>query len=437
MIKESDLETMFFQLLISLKILYSLILIAMKKIILSICLLFSWVGAFAQKPIEGDWMGKLNLGPQSLTIVLHVNSDAQGKVECTLDSPDQGAKGIAVETDYCSSDSISVSLASLALSFQGKLKGDEIVGTFTQGQSFPLVLKRGEEKLNRPQNPVAPYPYKTEEVAFKNVADGATLVGTLSYPIGYKKGKTPVVLMVTGSGQENRDEEIFDHKPFLVIADYLARHGVATLRYDDRGFGKSTGGDVEHATTLDFMRDAASGVDFLRTSKQFGKVGVLGHSEGGSIAFMLGAKGKVDFVISMAGIGVKGDTALTAQTNKILELTGQSMRFSTHQYRMNAIIKRSPWLNFFIDYDPSEDISKTLCPVMAINGSRDIQVISSLNLAGIKAHLKPNPKNIIKEYPSLNHLFQHCKTGNVSEYRIIEETVSPEVLEDIVRFIKQ
>ena len=437
MIKESDLETMFFRLLISLKILCFLIFIVMKKIILSICLLCSWAGAFAQKPIEGDWMGKLNLGPQSLTIVLHVNCDAQGKAECTLDSPDQGAKGIAVETDYCSSDSISISLASLALSFQGKLKGDEIVGTFTQGQSFPLVLKRGEEKLNRPQNPVAPYPYKTEEVTFKNVADGATLVGTLSYPIGYKKGKTPVVLMVTGSGQENRDEEIFDHKPFLVIADYLARHGVATLRYDDRGFGKSTGGDVEHATTLDFMRDAASGVDFLRTSKQFGKVGILGHSEGGSIAFMLGAKGKVDFVISMAGVGVKGDTALTAQANKILELTGQSMRYSTHQYRMNAIIKRSPWLNFFIDYDPSADISKTLCPVMAINGSRDIQVISSLNLAGIKAHLKPNPKNIIKEYPSLNHLFQHCKTGNVSEYRMIEETISPEVLEDIVRFIKQ
>ena len=382
-------------------------------------------------------MGKLNLGPQSLTIVLHVNCNAQGKVECTLDSPDQGVKGIAVETDYCSSDSISVSLASLALSYQGKLKGDEIVGTFIQGQSFPLILKRGEEKLNRPQNPVTPYPYKTEEVAFKNVADGATLVGILSYPVGYKKGKTPVVLMVTGSGQENRDEEIFDHKPFLVIADYLARHGVATLRYDDRGFGKSTGGDVEHATTLDFMRDAASGVDFLRTSKQFGKVGILGHSEGGSIAFMLGAKGKVDFVISMAGIGVKGDTALTAQANKILELTGQSMRFSTHQYRMNAIIERSPWLNFFIDYDPSGDISKTLCPVMAINGSRDVQVIPSLNLMGIKAHLKPNSKNIIKEYPSLNHLFQHCKTGNVLEYRMIEETISLEVLEDIVRFIKQ
>ena len=317
------------------------------------------------------------------------------------------------------------------------MKGDEIVGTFTQGMAFPLTLKRGEEKLKRPQNPMEPFPYKTEEVTFTNATDKATLVGTLSYPIAYKKGKTPVVLMVTGSGQENRDEEIFGHKPFLVIADYLARHGVASLRYDDRGFGKSTGGDVKHATTADFARDAASGIEFLRTLKCFSKVGVLGHSEGGSIAFMLGAKGKVDFVISMAGIGVRGDTALTAQANRLLELSGQPMRLSTLQYRVNAYMKKSPWLNFFMDYDPSGDISKTLCPVMAINGERDVQVISSLNLIGIKGHLTENPKNFVKEYPALNHLFQHCTTGNVSEYRMIEETISPEVLEDIVRFIKQ
>ena len=282
-----------------------------------------------------------------------------------------------------------------------------------------------------------PFPYKTEEVTFTNATDKATLVGTLSYPTDYKKGKTPVVLMVTGSGQENRDEEVFGHKPFLVIADYLARHGVASLRYDDRGFGKSTGGDVKHATTADFARDAASGIEFLRTLKCFGKVGVLGHSEGGSIAFMLGAKGKVDFVISMAGIGVRGDTALTAQANRLLELSGQPMRLSTLQYHVNAYMKKSPWLNFFMDYDPSGDISKTLCSVMAINGERDVQVISSLNLIGIKGHLTENPKNFVKEYPALNHLFQHCTTGNVSEYRMIEETISPEVLEDIARFIKQ
>ena len=409
----------------------------MKKTLLLLCLLCPFFGVSAQHTMDGVWTGKLNVGPQTLTLVLHVVHEASGNAVCSLDSPDQGAMNIPVKSDYCSVDSISVSLEQLGLSYQGRLKGDEIVGTFTQGSVFPLTLKRGEEKLKRPQNPMEPFPYKTEEVTFTNATDKATLVGTLSYPIAYKKGKTPVVLMVTGSGQENRDEEIFGHKPFLVIADYLARHGVASLRYDDRGFGKSTGGDVKHATTADFARDAASGIEFLHTLKCFSKVGVLGHSEGGSIAFMLGAKGKVDFVISMAGIGVRGDTALTAQANRLLELSGQPMRLSTLQYHVNAYMKKSPWLNFFMDYDPSDDISKTLCPVMAINGERDVQVISSLNLIGIKAHLTENPKNFVKEYPALNHLFQHCTTGNVSEYRMIEETISPEVLEDIVRFIKQ
>lgn len=409
----------------------------MKKTLLLLCFLCSFFSVSAQYTMDGVWTGKLNVGPQTLTLVLHVAHEASGNAVCSLDSPDQGAMNIPVKSDYCSADSINISLEQLGLSYQGRLKGDEIVGTFTQGAAFPLTLKRGEETLKRPQNPMEPFPYKTEEVTFTNATDKATLAGTLSYPTDYKKGKTPVVLMVTGSGQENRDEEVFGHKPFLVIADYLARHGVASLRYDDRGFGKSTGGDVKHATTADFARDAASGIEFLRTLKCFSKVGVLGHSEGGSIAFMLGAKGKVDFVISMAGIGVRGDTALTAQANRLLELSGQPMRLSTLQYHVNAYMKKSPWLNFFMDYDPSDDITKTLCPVMAINGERDVQVISSLNLIGIKGHLTENPKNFVKEYPALNHLFQHCTTGNVSEYRMIEETISPEVLEDIVRFIKQ
>ena len=409
----------------------------MKKTLLLLCFLCSFFSVSAQHAMDGVWTGKLNVGPQTLTIVLHVAHETSGNVVCSLDSPDQGAMNIPVKSDYCSADSISISLEQLGLSYQGRLKGDEIVGTFTQGATFPLTLKRGEETLKRPQIPVEPFPYKTEEVTFTNATDKATLAGILSYPTDYKKGKTPVVLMVTGSGQENRDEEVFGHKPFLVIADYLARHGVASLRYDDRGFGKSIGGDVKHATTADFARDAASGIEFLRTLKCFSKVGVLGHSEGGSIAFMLGAKGKVDFIISMAGIGVRGDTALTAQANRLLELSGQPMRLSTLQYRVNAYIKKSPWLNFFMDYDPSGDITKTLCPVMAINGERDVQVISSLNLIGIKDYLTENPKNFVKEYPALNHLFQHCTTGNVSEYRMIEETISPEVLEDIARFIKQ
>ena len=243
------------------------------------------------------------------------------------------------------------------------------------------------------------------------------------------------MLMVTGSGLENRDEEVFDHKPFLVIADYLARNGIATLRYDDRSFGESKGGDVKNATTKDFARDAEAGIAYLKSTKKFGKVGVLGHSEGGSIAFMLGAKDKVDFIISMAGIGVKGDTVLTAQTNKAMELAGQTKRLTTLQYRVNTMFQKSPWLNYFIDYDPAADIAATKCPVMAINGDKDIQVISSLDLPRIKKNLHENKYNFIREYPSLNHLFQHCTTGTPSEYRSIEETISPEVLSDMAKWI--
>jgi hypothetical protein len=192
---------------------------------------------------------------------------------------------------------------------------------------------------------------------------------------------------------------------------------------------------VKNATTKDFARDAEAGITYLKSTKKFGKVGVLGHSEGGSIAFMLGAKDKVDFIISMAGIGVKGDTVLTAQTNKAMELAGQTKRLTTLQYRVNTMFQKSPWLNYFIDYDPAADIAATKCPVMAINGDKDIQVISSLDLPRIKKNLHENKYNFIREYPSLNHLFQHCTTGALSEYRSIEETISPEVLSDMAKWI--
>ena len=240
--------------------------------------------------------------------------------------------------------------------------------------------------------------------------------------------------MVTGSGAENRDEEVFDHKPFLVIADYLARHGVASLRFDDRGVGKSTG-SMEGATTKDFADDVLAGIEMLRGLKQFSKVGVLGHSEGGSIAFMLGAKQKVDFIISMAGVGAKGDTALTAQANRTYELMGVPMQVNVAQYRAQVAQLNSPWLNYFLDYDPVPDIQGTRCPVLAINGDKDVQVVSSLNLKGIEMALPKNKKNLVKEYPSLNHLFQHCTTGLPTEYAGIEETISEEVLGDIATWI--
>ena len=386
--------------------------------------------------ISGPWTGQLDLGAQKLTIVLHFDKDASGKDVCTMDSPDQSAKGIPATLNFISADSVNIAVPSIGMTYSGKLNEGELKGTFSQmGMKLPLDMKPGEVKHNRPQHPVEPYPYQTKEITFQNEAANARFAGTLVYPEGYKEGdKVPVLIMVTGSGAENRDEEVFDHKPFLVIADYLARHGVASLRFDDRGVGKSTG-SMEGATTKDFAEDALAGIEMLRGLKQFSKVGVLGHSEGGSVAFMLGAKQKVDFIISMAGVGAKGDTALTAQANRTYELMGVPMQVNVAQYRAQVAQLNSPWLNYFLDYDPIPDIQGTRCPVLAINGDKDVQVVSSLNLKGIEKALSKNKKNLLKEYPGLNHLFQHCTTGLPTEYAGIEETISEEVLGDIATWI--
>ncbi len=388
--------------------------------------------------ISGSWLGQLDLGVQKLNLVFHFDKDDSGRDVCTIDSPDQSAKGIPATLNHLSADSVSLEVPSIGMSYAGKLQEGVLKGTFTQmGTNLPLDMKPGEVKRNRPQHPVEPYPYQTREVSFRNEAANARFAGTLVYPVGHKAGqKVPVVLFVTGSGAENRDEEIFDHKPFLVIADYLARHGIASLRYDDRGFGQSTG-EMKDATTQDFAQDALAGVEMLRGMKEFGKVGVIGHSEGGSIAFILGAKNKIDFVISLAGVGVKGDTALAAQSNRALELMGSPMRVTTAQYRQQVAQLNSAWINYFIDYDPIPDIQQTRCPVFALNGDKDVQVISSLNLKGIEAALAKNKKNQVKEYPDLNHLFQHCTTGLPTEYANIEETISEEVLQDLAAWINK
>jgi hypothetical protein len=333
-----------------------------------------------------------------------------------------------------------VKVEAINMTYRARLREGKLDGTFAQnGFSTTLVLTKGAPEVKRTQTPQSPYPYETEEVTFRNEADGATLAGTLTWPVGYNreaKQKPTVVLLVTGSGQQNRDEEIFDHKPFLVIADYLARQGIATLRYDDRATGKSVGGDVANATTEDFSRDAAAGLDYLRNRKAFSKVGILGHSEGGSIAFMLGARRQTDFIVSLAGPGVKGDTLLAAQGNHILELSGQPADMTVEKYRNQEAVQQIPWIRWFADYDPSADISQTRCPVFALNGDRDCQVISSLNLTAIQHLLPKTKKNLIKEYPTLNHLFQHCTTGLPTEYGQIEETIAPEVLQDIATWIQ-
>ena len=415
----------------------------MKKFFSVVLLVMAAVTIHAQvnttTALLGSWSGKLKVGAMSLTLVLHLEQ-ADGYVKVSLDSPDQGAKGIPAFKEYLSDDSLAVKVESIGMTYRARLKEGKLDGTFSQnGFSNKLVLTKGVAEMKRPQTPKPPYPYVTEDVVFRNEADGATLSGTLTWPLGYDKNakKKPVVLlMVSGSGQQNRDEELFEHKPFLVIADYLARQGIATLRYDDRATGRSVGGEVKNATTADFSRDAAAGIDFLRSNKAFSKVGVLGHSEGGSIAFMLGAQKKVDFIVSLAGPGVKGDTLLAAQGNRILSLSGQPANMTVGKYRQQEAVQQVPWVRWFCDYNPSDDIRKTPCPVFALNGDRDCQVLSSLNLEAIRRLLPSSKRHLIKEYPFLNHLFQHCTTGLPTEYGQIEETISPEVLEDIARWIQ-
>lgn len=402
--------------------------------------------------IAGTWHGQLDLQVMKLNLVFHFS-----KEKCTLDSPDQGAKGIAGEIKELDEKKVDAAFPNIGAAFSGDLKDGKIVGTFRQmGREFPLTLSRGDLVRQRPQTPLPPYPYETREVTFKNDEVNATLAGTLTLPANFETlKKRTVVLMVTGSGLQNRDEELFDHKPFAVIADYLARHGIASLRYDDRGFGQSTG-DVANATTADFAQDAEAGIRFLRSMNLsekngkktrekpiFSKVGILGHSEGGSVAFMLGARQAVDFIVALAAPGIKGDTLLVEQTNALLQLSGQPAKMTLKQMRLTmAMQETNPWYDFFTEYDPADDIKATKCPVFALNGSLDKQVLPESNLNAIFNlqstiyNSKPNTQHpTIKLYPGLNHLFQHATTGATTEYNHIEETISEEVLRDIAEWI--
>lgn len=395
------------------------------------------ITAFAQN-FTGSWTGIISAGGSSLHIVFNISQDAEGNTVCTMDSPDQSVKGIPAQIVFESSDSISIRISNLGIEYNGKFNGDMICGVYSQlGLELDLDLKNEKIVYNRPQNPPPPYPYTTEEIEFVNDEANATLSGTITYPVGYIQGKkVPVVVMVTGSGPQNRDSEIYEHKPFLIIADYLARNGYATLRYDDRCVGKSTG-RFQAETTKEVAKDAALAVKYLRDTKKFSKIGVLGHSEGGNVAFMLGADKLIDFAITMAGVGVKGDECLYQQGIAIAKQSGQEYQLTKEQLREYLIGTMSPWYEFFLDYDPASDISKTTCPVLVMNGEKDLQVIASSNVEAIKGNLPKNKKSQVKIYPGLNHLFQECATGLPTEYINIEQTISPIVLEDIAAWLNQ
>ncbi len=391
----------------------------------------------AQTP-DGQWSGDIVLGQgKNLPLVLNIGTGSDGKPCCTLDSPMQGAEGIKTEVNVLTADSINITVPDIAATYAGRVTKDVITGHFTQmGMPFKLDLKRGGVMMNRPQTPQPPLGYTTQEVSFENKAAGAVLSGTLTWPEGYDgKKPVPVVIMVSGSGLQNRDEEVFGHKPFLVLADRLARNGIASLRYDDRGTGKSTG-DASKATTSDFMKDAAAGLELLRSMDgKFSRVGVIGHSEGGLIAFMLAADGMTDFIVSMAGPGVRGDTIIAGQNNDALMRMGRPANVSAADVRTQAGRSGNAWLEFFTGYDPADVIASTTCPAMVINGTKDTQVRPRLNLDRIRNLLPHNRKNMIREYDGLNHLFQHCTTGYADEYGAIEETMSEEVMKDIAGWI--
>lgn len=404
---------------------------------------------------QGAWTG--DLSAQGMKIPLVFNFSDNG---CTLDSPIQGVKGLKTEWTREENGNVVVNIPTIGGIYKGTYDGKEITGSFSQrGMTFPLNLT--PKKVVRPQTPVAPFPYTTEEVSFTN--GDAVLKGTLTLPEGYNKN-TPVLVMVTGSGLQNRDEELYDHKPFAVIADALARNGIATLRYDDRGFGESTG-DVTNCTTEDLKNDALAGVTLMR--KRFAKVGIIGHSEGGTIGFMLANQKKVDFVVSLAGCATSSKEAMLWQnkqafTNANVPAEMVSAYCSALETGYNDLIAgkkaedistdnvpealkdnfkmamkqgSTPYFRYFISIDESKNIANIKCPVLGLNGKLDKQVDYESNLAILSRDLK-NKKSKTIAFDGLNHLFQHCKTGFVYEYGEIEETISPDVLIQITDWIK-
>lgn len=423
--------------------------------------------------LSGSWRGSLDVGQAKLPLVFNFTESAEGVTLCTMDSPAQGARGIATEVVYCSADSVALTCRAIGASYAGRISAGSIEGHFRQGGfEFPLDLAPEEApEVRRPQTPKPPFPYAVRDTGF-TAADGAVMSATLTMPLGTDSRKMPAVVMVSGSGPQNRDEELMEHKPFAVLADYLARNGIASLRYDDRGTGRSTG-DFRTATTYTFRDDAASGIALLRGVPAIGPVGVLGHSEGGTVAFMLGADGKTDFIVSLAGMAVSGKETLMRQNRHSLERAGLAESDKVNSLKMIALVldsieaqasrgvstaidfdammadngltvpqevmrslrmtqsARTPWFDAFVGLDPRHYLAEVKCPTLAINGTKDTQVLPD-NLKVVK-ELVPHAETL--EMPGLNHLMQHAVTGEVTEYGEIRETMSPEVLAAIVRFI--
>lgn len=446
--------------------------------------------------IEGLWLGNLEVrAGVELRLLFNISTEPNGSAIVTLDSLDQGAKGIPVEGVSYKDGKLKLEARSIRGIFEGTVRedGSGIEGRWKQGPAdIPLVLERIDKApdMSRPQDPVKPYPYREEEVTFENKEAGIELAGTLTLPEVSREeaGPYPAVLLISGSGQQDRNEEIFGHRPFLVLADSLTRRGIAVLRVDDRGVGGS-GGDPSLATTEDFVGDALAGVEYLKNREEIDQagIGLIGHSEGGLIAPLAAVRDPdIAFIVLMAGPGLSGEeiiylqsaliagamgedaeaiernralqesifTVLKEEKNntvagpKIRELIMNSLAGLSEEEKQNSgyteesidpqvQVLVSPWMRHFLSYDPRPALMEVKCPVLAINGEKDLQVPPEENLQAIEKALEAggNPDYTIKEMPGLNHLFQTAETGSPSEYGNIQETVSPAVPELIGAWI--
>lgn len=457
------------------------------KRFLWLCLLLFLPGALWAQSVAGTWEGTLDAGGQRLRVVFHIVAAGDG-YSATFDSPDQGAMGLPVAAVDFRQGMLTLDLG--GATYCGALLGDKTLsGTFTQGgMTFLLTLARTGDAVppRRPQEPQPPYPYTEQEVEIPNPDAGIVLHGTLTLPVG--PGPHPAVVFFTGSGLQNRDEEIMGHKPFRVLADYLARRGIAVLRCDDRGYEASEEElrKIAGSTTRDLAGDMQYMFRYLRQhpAVDAARIGLLGHSEGACVAFMTAAREPAAaFVVSLAGMMVKGADLLVTQNRAALRLMGVGAAdtetycralgevFATTERltpvqvassastiadtllqgtarslpqplrdNLSQVVKWSaaPWVHFFLAYDPAPDLAAIgNRPLLALNGDRDMQVDAATNLDVLRAMpvAQAHPQTVIRSYEGLNHLFQHCETGGIDEYGRIEETISPQVLADIAAWI--
>jgi pimeloyl-ACP methyl ester carboxylesterase len=434
----------------------------------------------ADVDIAGTWLGTLQIPPAPLRVVFNIERGANGTWTGTADSPDQFAFGIPITRVTVTGDSVVITMDAIGLEFSGQVSrdGQTLSGVVVQdGQPLPLTLERqpGPLDYGRPQDPVPPFPYNTLNLTFPSDEPGVTLAGTLTWPEG--PGPFTTVVLITGSGPQNRNEELLNHRPFLVLSDALTRANIAVLRYDDRGFGESTG-DFDSATSLDFATDVRGALEYLRSQTTFpvGPVGLVGHSEGGLIAPLV-ADGNADvsFLVLLAGPSADGATTIISQRRAIAAANGASpaeLDLDEAQQRavlacvddpaaateevdacsrqelanqgvsepeLSAILAQleSPWMRWFLAYDPAPVLRRTRVPVLALTGSLDLQVLASLNVPVMEEAFQTagNEQAIVAELPGLNHLFQHATTGSPEEYGLISETMAPEVLAQIAEWI--